>query len=237
MAYVLLQGGGEFQGQMRRSDLRAMELCGGMDAPVVIVPAAAAPDANHERAGRNGRRWFASLGARRVTVAPLIDRAGAQDAGVAALLAQARLIYLLGGFPDYLAQTLADSKAWQAVQSALSRGAVLAGSSAGAMVACAHFFDPQTRQVVPGLGAIPTGCVLPHHNTFGQLWAPLLQQELPATPLIGIDEETGMLSDAAGERWQVLGGGRVTLYLAGKQFTYSDGMTFRLTGGFTSPEG
>ncbi|MBI5895888.1 MAG: Type 1 glutamine amidotransferase-like domain-containing protein [Desulfobacterales bacterium] len=230
MAYIVLQGGGEFQGRMRRSDLRAMALCGGMDAPVVIIPAAAAPDANHERAGRNGQRWFERLGARRVTVAPLIDQVSAQDTGVAAALEQARLIYLLGGFPGYLAQTLADSKAWQAIQSALSRGAVLAGSSAGAMVLCAHFFDPRAGQVVQGLGAIP-GCVLPHHNSFGRLWAPLLQTELPGAPLIGIDEETGMVSDAAWRRWQVLGGGRVTLYMAGKQFTFSDGMTFRLSDG------
>jgi cyanophycinase len=229
MAYIVLQGGGEFQGRMRQSDLRAIALCGGMDAPMVIVPAAAAPDANHERAGRNGQRWFASLGARRVTVAPLIDRVSAQDTTVAAALEQARLIYLLGGFPGYLAQTLAGSKAWQAIQIALRRGAVLAGSSAGAMVLCAHFFDPQAGQVVPGLGAIPAGCVLPHHNSVGRLWAPRLQKELPGAPLIGIDEETGMVSDAAGECWQVLGGGRVTLYLEGRQLTFSDGMTFRFS--------
>jgi cyanophycinase-like exopeptidase len=52
---------------------------------------------------------------------------------------------------------------------------------------------------------------------------------LPGAPLIGIDEETGMVSDAAGEQWQVLGGGRVTLYLEGKQYTFSDGMIFRLS--------
>ena len=164
-------------------------------------------------------------------MAPLIDRVSAQDGGVAASLEQAQLIYLLGGFPGYLAQTLADSKAWQAIQIALSRGAVLAGSSAGAMVLCAQFFDPRANQVVPGLGAIPAGCVIPHHNSVGQLWAPRLQKELPGTPLIGIDEETGMVSDAAGERWQVLGGGRVTLYLEGRQFTFTDGMTFRLADG------
>ncbi|MDA8142301.1 MAG: Type 1 glutamine amidotransferase-like domain-containing protein [Desulfobacteraceae bacterium] len=231
MGYVVLQGGNEFKGQMRWSDLRALELCGGMDAPVVIIAAAAAPDANHQQAGENGRRWFESLGARNVTVSPLIDRISAQESEVAASLERARLIYLLGGFPGYLAQTLRDSVAWAAIRSSLARGSVLAGSSAGAMVVCSHLFDPQVKEIVPGLGAIANCCVLPHHNTFGQLWAPLLQKELPQATLIGIDEETGMVSDSNLERWQVLGGGKVTLYIKGAQFTFTDGKRFRLPDG------
>lgn len=235
MGYLVLQGGSEFKGEMRHCDLRALALCGGMDAAVVIVPTAAAPDANHQRAGGIGRRWFESLGARNVMVAPLIDRASAQDAEVVAMLAQGRLIYLLGGFPGYLARTLAGSAAWAAIQAAVGRGAVLAGSSAGAMVVCDHFFDPRTSEVVRGLGAMPDSCVLPHHDTFGHRWAPLLAKTLPGARLIGIDEETGMVGDPALDRWQVLGGGRVTLYIKGCQSTFAGGMTFSLLNGQAVP--
>ena len=77
MGYLLLEGGAEFGGRMREPDLKAIELAGGFDAPVRIIPTAAAPDNNHQRAGNNGIRWFQSLGARDVGSLPLIDKASA----------------------------------------------------------------------------------------------------------------------------------------------------------------
>jgi cyanophycinase len=57
---LLLAGGAEFGGQMAAVDREAIERAGGRDAPIRIIPAAAAPDHNHQRAGRNGERWFRS---------------------------------------------------------------------------------------------------------------------------------------------------------------------------------
>src|SRR5688500_2075754 len=99
--HILLAGRAEFGGSIAEPDLRALELIGGADARVSIIPAAAAPDHNHERVGRNGVRWFESLGARNVAALPLIDRASADSPAVVAALREARLIYLLGGFPHY----------------------------------------------------------------------------------------------------------------------------------------
>jgi cyanophycinase len=64
MEYTVLEGGGEFGGRMSEPDLRALELAGGMNARVVILPTAAAPDQNHQRAAKNGLDWFAALGSR-----------------------------------------------------------------------------------------------------------------------------------------------------------------------------
>ena len=69
MGYLLLEGGAEFGGRMSEPDLRAIELAGGFDAPICIIPTAAAPDHNHKRAGNNGIRWFKSLGAKKVFTA------------------------------------------------------------------------------------------------------------------------------------------------------------------------
>jgi len=49
---ILLEGGLNSAGQMAEPDRRAIELAGGLDAPVGIIPAAAAADNNHERAGQ-----------------------------------------------------------------------------------------------------------------------------------------------------------------------------------------
>ena len=112
---LVLEGGAEFGGQMAIADRKALEMAGGLSSPVVIIAAAAAPDHNQRRAGGNGQRWFQGLGAKDVSVSGLIDRASANQAEVADELRQAGLIYLLGGFPGYLAQTLQGSTAWDAI--------------------------------------------------------------------------------------------------------------------------
>ena len=86
--YILLEGGAEFGGQMEKPDRAAITLVGGLDAPIGILPTAAAPDNNHQRAGNNGPRWFQSLGARQVSVIPLIDPQSANQPEVAEALRQ-----------------------------------------------------------------------------------------------------------------------------------------------------
>ena len=227
MGYLLLEGGAEFGGAMREPDLRAIELAGGFGAPIRIIPTAAAPDHNHVRAGKNGMRWFRSLGARDVESLPLIDKSSANGPKIAESLRAAKLIYLLGGFTHYLGQTLLDSKAWEAALEAYQNGAVLAGSSAGAMVLCEHYYDPGRGKVERGLNLVPNACVLPHHNRFGKNWAGKLKALLPGVTLLGIDEYTGMLMEAG--KWTVYGGGEVTLYLAEMIETYVSGEKFKLS--------
>lgn len=212
--YILLEGGAEFGGQMSEPDLRAIELAGGFDSPIAILPTAAAPDNNHERAGRSGQRWFQSLGASRVDLVPVADKHSADNPELASRVRAARLIYLLGGFPRHLCETLSDSLVWQAALQSYKEGGVIAGSSAGAMVLCEHYYDPYSNQLLPGLNLLSNICVLPHHNAFGKQWADNLIKLLPDSLLIGIDEQTGMLRDHEG--WSVYGAGQVALYRNGE---------------------
>lgn len=228
MGYLLLEGGAEFGGRMREPDLRAIELAGGFDAPIRIIPTAAAPDNNHQRAGNNGMRWFQSLGAKDVISVPLIDRTSANDEKIAQSLRDAKLVYMLGGFTHYLGQTLKDSLAWQAALEAYQNGAVIAGSSAGAMVMCEVYYDPSSGNVVDGLNLIPNSLVLPHHDTFGKSWAPRLAKKIPDVTLIGIDEQTGMIDDAENNSWNVHGRGDVTVYGAGASELHPTGKAFSL---------
>jgi len=229
--YLLLEGGAEFGGLMSQPDRRALELAGGLSACVSIIPTAAAPDQNDRHAGKNGLRWFQSLGASQVSVVPIIDTASAHNPALAAQVRRARLIYLLGGFTGYLGETLKGSLCWQAAVEAYTEGAVLAGSSAGAMVLCQYYFDPAHQQVVEGLNLLPGCCVLPHHNTFGQRWAPRLSALLPHVTLLGIDEGTGMLDDGDASRqhhWQVYGQGHVTIYRQGQPSVFAPGQPLLL---------
>ena len=227
MGTLLLEGGAEFGGYMRAPDLKAIELAGGLDAPIRIIPAAAAPDHNHQRAGSNGIRWFQSLGAKDVTSLPLIDRDSANDEMIIRALREAKLIYLLGGFTHYLGQTLKDTRAWQAAFATYQNGAVIAGSSAGAMVMCEFYYDPGEGHVHAGLNLVPNSLVLPHHDTFGRSWAPRLRQQLHNVTLIGIDEQTGMINEETGT-WTVYGRGSITLYSGGTQSVINSGDSFSL---------
>ena len=227
MSTLLLEGGAEFGGRMSEPDLRAIELAGGFNIPICVIPTAAAPDNNHRRAGDNGIRWFQSLGAKNVFAVDVIDSASANNESLAASISASRLIYLLGGFPRYLAETLANSVCWRAALDAFNEGAVIAGSSAGAMVLCEHYYDPYEKKLLRGLNLIPNACVLPHHNNFGKAWAKQLEQQLPDVILIGIDEQTGMLN-GKGDVWQVHGAGKITLYHNGKKDSYTRGESFSL---------
>ncbi len=213
---------------MAAADRRAIELAGGPDALLCIIPTAAAPDHNDQHAGQNGVRWFRRLGARQVTLLPVVDTASANEPSFAGALRKARLIDLLGGLTHYLGQTLAGSLCLQAMVEAYGAGAVIAGSSAGALVLCEHYFNPEERRTVAGLNFVPGACVIPHHNTFGQRWAPELAKSLPGITLVGIDEQTGTLDDGPQGAWNVYGKGAVTLYRDGKPGPVRPGETFRL---------
>lgn len=224
MGFLLLAGGAEFSGGMSEPDLRALELAGGFDSPVCVIPAAAAPDNNHRKAGNNGVRWFKSLGATNAFTVDVIDSKSANDESLAASIRTSRLIYLLGGFPHHLGESLKDSICWQAAVDVYEQGGVIGGSSAGAMVLCEHYYDPYEKKLFRGLNLLPNACVLPHHNNYGKAWASTLAHVLSNVVLVGVDEYTGMIG--SGSEWQVYGSGEVTLYRGGSSVRYGRGGTF-----------
>jgi cyanophycinase len=212
--FRLLAGGAEFTTAMAPADRRALELAGGRDAAVRIIPAAAAPDNNHRRAGQRGVDWFRSLGARDVAAVALIDRTSAYDTAVIDDLRRAQLIYLLGGFPGYLLATLRGTPAWQAVQQAHAGGALLAGSSAGAMVLGRLMLEPTTLQLEPALAAVGW-CVVPHVEDFGGPWLRRLATQPSEAPLLGIAAGCALIDDGPDGQWRQYGRGPVETVVDG----------------------
>jgi cyanophycinase len=228
MGHILLAGGAEFSRRMAEPDEKAIALAGGFDAPIRIIPTAAAPDNNHVRAGNNGAHWFKNLGSRNVKTLPLIDKASAANEEIVQALRDAKLIYLLGGFPVYLGETLKGSSAWNAMLDAYQRGAVIGGSSAGAMVLCQFYYDPEKGDVLEGLGLVRNTLVLPHHETYGKRWVSRLLPLPKGMTMLGIDERTGVLDDGHGENWSVLGQGAATLYQGNEIRVHRTGETFHI---------
>ena len=215
--HLVLQGGAEFTGDMAAADRRSIEIAGGNTAKIRIIPAAAAPDNNHEKAGLNGKLWFESLGAEDVSVVPLIDFNSAQNLKNVDALKKADLIFLLGGFPVHLARSLNASKSLQAIKTAYGNGAIISGSSAGAMVLCDWFFDPYKQKMVTGIGLVRCFRILPHFNTSGHHWETRLKENKASIGLLGIDEQTAVINDGPNRRWQVYGKGNATFIKNGQK--------------------
>lgn len=227
MGILLLEGGCEFQGKMEAPDRKALTLAGGQNAKVVVIPTAAAPDNNSERAGNIASEWFRTLGARNILALPIIDKESANDPDLSAELDRANLIYILGGFPGYLERTLNETRCLDALLRTYEKGAVLAGSSAGAMVLCEWYFDPTAKEIKKGFGILKDVILIPHHDTFGQSWHSLYFDESSDVRCIGIDEQTGMINQADRHQWTVYGKSGITLYLKTSIETYNTGQSFR----------
>lgn len=179
----------------------------------VQLPTAAAPEGEQSL-----RRWL-NLGAAQaerlgVEQVPVVvrDRLEADSPELAALIDGAGLIYLSGGSPTYLAQTLRGTLVWEAILAAWRSGSALAGCSAGAMALTGWVPSMRAlhRDPDPGLGLVPSLRVLPHFDKMLG-WVPdLLTRALmhpPAgTTVLGIDEDTAVVDlTGAGHTWQVHG--------------------------------
>ncbi len=199
----------------------------------VQLPTAAAPE------GERRLRYWVDLGAAQaerlgVQQVPVLvrDRDDADSPDLAALIDGAGLVYLSGGSPGYLAQTLRGTLVWQAIVAAWQAGAALAGCSAGAMALTGWVPSIRALHREPdvGLGLLPHLRVLPHFDKMLG-WVPdLLTRAVlhppEGTTVVGIDEDTAMV-DLSGEglSWQVHGRQQVWTLADGPRRGYPAGST------------
>jgi len=225
--WLALVGGAEFQPDCDEADRLLIDAAGGAGAPAAIVPTAAAAEGAPRMAAANGVRHFSRLGAQAFGVM-IVDSATANDPSLVAQVKSAQLIYIAGGDPGYLATSLRDSLAWRAMLETWRSGAVLAGSSAGAMVLCEAMWNPYARRMEAGLGLVKHGAVIPHHRP-GSEWVKHLREVLGEGGIIlGIAEQTALIWDGA--RWRATGPGNVTVYASGQRTLYHSSDVFSLDG-------
>lgn len=127
----------------------------------------------------------------------------------------AGLIYLSGGDPHHLVESLMDTPVWQGIIQAWSSGSSLMGCSAGAMALGSQIIAFRKSHVSAGLGLLPTIQTIPHYDRFHG-WLPdrvsaAIMRVSDDTNLIGIDENTAMVRDNATSAWRVWGEGKVHL--------------------------
>ncbi|QBD82668.1 hypothetical protein EPA93_44560 [Ktedonosporobacter rubrisoli] len=228
--YILLEGYGEFGGALAEAEGRAIELAGGPDISVSIIPTAAFPDHNYQRISNAGVRWFHGLGVTQVQALPLIDKVSAEDPALANIISHSRLVHLTDGTVENLMNILENSACWRAILAAYLAGAVIVGSGAGAMGLCQYYYDSRAKIVMSGLGLLSNVCLLTKRNTLVGKATAQPTVELPAdVEVIDIDERTGLLDDGdAGKKcgWHVYGQGAVTIYRHGEPTVYKPHSSF-----------
>ena len=220
---IALVGGDEFRAGCEPMDVAILEASGVKPAGVLVVPTAAAGQ-NPAKAASNGVSYFSNLGANASSLM-VVDRPDADNEELVSLVDTANVIYFTGGNPAHLIEVLDGSTLLSRVRQALDRGAVIAGSSAGAMVMGSWMRFREWREA---LGIVPGVAVLPHHERSDP--DAVLQQLATGGHAgliaLGIDGRTGCLSELEG--WVVAGTGNVTVYRAGRWQRYTSGESFRL---------
>ena len=232
---MALVGAGEFLPAMEAVDRALLAATGRSRPRVVILPTASWPDGEQvfARWAAMGEEHFARLGAE-VETAAVRDRVAADDPACAQAIGEADLVYLSGGKPDHLARALVGTAAGAAICAAHERGAVVAGSSAGAMILAGRHVLLGRRSAFPvllrwrdALGLVPGTAVIPHYDSFPEPLSALVALRSPREVVVlGIDG--GTVAILHGEGWQVLGSGRVTVWRGRRRERVRAGETFRL---------
>lgn len=176
----------------------------------VQLATAAVPDGPSvvEKWHRLGTAQAKRLGVEAVII-PVNNRADADDVTLAAMVSGAGLIYLSGGNPAYLADTLRDTAVWAAIVAAWRDGAALAGCSAGAMALTSWVPSLRHPRIggTDGLALLPHLRVIPHFDVFAARIPDLVTRFLlphdPSVAVIGIDEETALVGGPV--EWKVQG--------------------------------
>jgi cyanophycinase-like exopeptidase len=215
---IALVGSGEFLPEM--SDLESLLIQDGVrngKVPRFIQIPTAAGQESPDRIKywkELGRAQGERLGIE-VEFLEILSKQDAQDKEMAALIADSALIYLSGGDPHHLAESLAGTPVFDAIYQGWSSGSSLAGCSAGAMALSTHIpnFRLSKKSPTPGFNLLTNIRVIPHFDRFFR-WIPesaakVLMSTSDETVLIGIDELTALVNRSQEPDWQVIGSGLV----------------------------
>lgn len=221
---IALVGSGEYLPVMLEIESR---LIAGRNPKYVQIPTAAAPE------GQRTLDYWVNLGAQQaarigVESVPVLvsSRVDAESVEFAKQIDDAGLIYLSGGNPSFLANTLRDTLVWRAIESAWRNGAALAGCSAGAMALADHIPGLRHTAHAPtvGLGVLPHIRVLPH---FDRMFAHIPDffarfMNVPdGVSVVGIDEDTAIVGGPY--EWEVQGRQSAWLFVSGHRVQFQAG--------------
>jgi cyanophycinase len=194
--WIIPIGGAEEKDNSPAILKRFVELAGGSDADIVVVPTAS----QMRDTGPRYERLFGDLGAERVVSIDFDTRRDAEEPSRIARLEQASGVFFTGGNQLRLSTLLGGTPVAQAIRKLNARGVPVAGTSAGAAFISEHmiaFGDEGSTPIAgsvrlaPGLGLTNRFIIDQHfrqRDRLGRLLTALAYN--PFAVGIGLDEDT-----------------------------------------------
>jgi cyanophycinase len=206
---IALVGSGEYLTPMESVDRYLLQHLPGQPRVVCLPTAAGTEGADRIRYWFDlGIQHFTRLGVA-VESLNLVDRTSANDPELVERIRQANFVYLSGGKPNYLLNTMSGSLAWQAIQEVIASGGLLVGCSAGAMILgerIAGFAGAQTA-----FNLVHGSVIIPHYDEIApgliKIFKHFVDKKLT---LIGVEGNTALF--IANQKTEVVGMGGVTIW-------------------------
>jgi cyanophycinase len=195
---------------------RFVDLCGGRNAKIVVIPTAS----ELAETGGNYEKLFSDLGVGQVHVMALETRADCQSDTCHEFLDDATGVFMTGGNQLRLSTTLGGTQVAQVIRRRNALGMHVAGTSAGAAFVSEHMIaggregstpSPDKVTLAPGLG-LTNNFIIDQHfrqrDRMGRLLTALAYN--PFAVGIGLDEDTAAFIQP-GDSFEVVGSGGITV--------------------------
>ncbi|MDA0311568.1 MAG: cyanophycinase [Gemmatimonadetes bacterium] len=205
-------------GALRSDEIyeRFIELAGGPDAHIVMIPTAGGGEAYDD--SFPGLQAFRDHGANNLTVLHTTDPAEANTDAFVEPLKTATAVYFFGGRQWHLVDAYGGTKTEVELRRVLERGGVIAGSSAGASIQGSYLIRGDTSGSEVMMGDHERGFaylrnvgidqhVLRRNRQFDMIAVIEAHPELLG---IGLDEDTGIV--VTGDTFEVIGSSRVLIF-------------------------
>ena len=223
--WIIPIGGAENKENDRHILERFVQVSGGSDADIVVIPTASRM---HET-GPRYEQVFSDIGAKRVTVMDFDTRRDCQEAGRLQRLEAATGIFFTGGNQLRLTALLGGTPVAKLIRARNAHGVTVGGTSAGASILSEHMiaFGDEGSSVIagsvrlaPGLGLTNRFIIDQHfrqRDRLGRLLTALAYN--PFAVGIGLDEDTAAFI-GPDETVEIEGSGGVTI-VDGSAVSYS----------------
>jgi cyanophycinase len=192
-----------------------LELAGGKDAAIVVIPTANEPVAPEDRT----LAMLRALGATQVTQLHTRDPKVADTEEFTAPLRTARAVWFTGGRQWRLADSYLRTRTQREIVAVLERGGVVGGSSAGATIQGSYLVrgapSGNTIMMSPGheegFALLRNSAIDQHANTRGRAedLRPVLKAH-PALLGIALDEATALI--VRGDACEIVGAGKARFF-------------------------
>lgn len=223
--FIIPIGGGEDRVKEMQIHRKFVELSGGEDADIVVIPTASQRD----NTGPDYNDIFRELGAGQVEFLPITSRADCDNPQFAEMLDRATGIFMTGGNQLRLSTILGGTLVAQKIRRQNAAGVPVAGTSAGASIMSEHMIaggasnaapTQDAVNLAPGMG-LTNAVIIDQHFTQRNRLGRLLSASSynPFLIGLGIDEDTAAFI-GPDNVFEVVGSGTVTVVDA-SALTYS----------------